>query len=269
MRKLLSLCIGMIAIGLQAADTVFVKTPQVPILIERHDNVLAYLRLDAKETQTLENVTLTFDKDVPLSQIKAVKLYYSGTDASQDRGKKRFAPVEYISSQTPGQTLSANPSYSIKKSETAPKKHTLTLEGKQNLFPGYNFFWVSIEMQPTASLQTKISAEITQVKADGKILPTKNVAQQKVVQRMGVGVRHAGDDGSAAFRIPGLVTTNKGTLLGVYDVRYNSSVAYIVSVSAAVPTVERHGKRCVCHWPLKNMEDCLPHKTESATLLFW
>ena len=41
---------------------------------------------------------------------------------------------------------------------------------------------------------------------------------------MGVGVRHAGDDNSAAFRIPGLVTTNKGTLLGVYDVRYNSSV---------------------------------------------
>ena len=116
MRKLLSLCIGMISIGLQAADTVFVITPQVPILIERHDNVLAYMRLDAKETQTLENVTLTFDKEVPLSQIKAVKLYYSGTDASQDRGKKRFAPVEYISSQTPGQTLSANPSYSIKKS---------------------------------------------------------------------------------------------------------------------------------------------------------
>ena len=40
---------------------------------------------------------------------------------------------------------------------------------------------------------------------------------------MGIGVRHAGDDGSNAFRIPGLVTTNKGTLLGVYDVRYNNS----------------------------------------------
>ena len=48
MKKLLSLCIGMLSIGLHAADTVFVKTPQVPILIERHDNVLAYLRLDAK-----------------------------------------------------------------------------------------------------------------------------------------------------------------------------------------------------------------------------
>jgi len=41
---------------------------------------------------------------------------------------------------------------------------------------------------------------------------------------MGIGVRHAGDDGSASYRIPGLVTSKKGSLLGVYDVRYNSSV---------------------------------------------
>ena len=40
----------------------------------------------------------------------------------------------------------------------------------------------------------------------------------------GIGVRHAGDDGASAYRIPGLVTTNNGTLLGVYDIRYNSSV---------------------------------------------
>ena len=43
-------------------------------------------------------------------------------------------------------------------------------------------------------------------------------------RHVGIGVRQAGDDGSAAFRIPGLVTTNNGTLLGVYDIRYNSSV---------------------------------------------
>lgn len=42
-------------------------------------------------------------------------------------------------------------------------------------------------------------------------------------QRVGIGVRHAGDDDVAAYRIPGLVTTSEGTLLGVYDVRYNSS----------------------------------------------
>ena len=36
-------------------------------------------------------------------------------------------------------------------------------------------------------------------------------------------VRNAGDDGVAAYRIPGLVTTPKGTLIAVYDVRYANS----------------------------------------------
>ena len=225
MKKLLVLFFGILAISeMKAEDTLYVKEPQIPILIERQDNVLFYMRLDAKETRTLNNMEITFDKNVPLSEIKAVKLYYAGTDASQDRKQKRFAPVEYISSHKPGQTLSANPSYSILKSTVSPKKNTVILEGEQKLFPGYNFFWVSIEMQPSASLHTKIMADISQVKADGKIIPCKSVEQKDVIRRLGVGVRHAGDDGSAAFRIPGLVTTNKGTLLGVYDVRYNSSV---------------------------------------------
>lgn len=226
MKKFLSLTAGLLSVmAVQAADTLFIKAPQVPILIERNDNVLFYMRMDAKETKTLDEVTVTFGKDVPLSQIKSVKLYYGGTDASQDRGKKRFAPVEYISSNTPGKTLAANPSYSVRKSEVQPKNdRTIVLKGEQKLFPGYNFFWVSLEMQPSASLQTKVTADITSVKADGKGNPTKLVSDKNIERRMGIGVRHAGDDGSAAFRIPGLVTTNKGTLLGVYDVRYNSSV---------------------------------------------
>lgn len=226
MKKFLSLTAGLLSVmAVQAADTLFIKAPQVPILIERNDNVLFYMRMDAKGTKTLDEVTVTFGKDVPLSQIKSVKLYYGGTDASQDRGKKRFAPVEYISSNTPGKTLAANPSYSVRKSEVQPKNdRTIVLKGEQELFPGYNFFWVSLEMQPSASLQTKVTADITSVKADGKENPTKLVSDKNIERRMGIGVRHAGDDGSAAFRIPGLVTTNKGTLLGVYDVRYNSSV---------------------------------------------
>ena len=224
MKKLLSLCIGMLSIGLHAADTVFVKTPQVPILIERHDNVLAYLRLDAKETKTLDNVTITFDKNVPLSQIKTIKLYYGGTEAPQDRGKKRFAPVEYISSHTAGKTLAANPSYSIKKAEVIRLQKRLILDANQSLFPGINFFWVSLQMKPETSLDAKVRAAIASVTLDGKEAPLNVVSPQNIEHRMGVGVRHAGDDHSAAYRIPGLVTTNNGTLLGVYDVRYNSSV---------------------------------------------
>ena len=225
MKKLLSFLVVLSCVlGIKAADTVFIKNPQIPILIERHDNVLCYMRIHAHEAKVLDNVSVTFGQDVPLEQIKSVKLYYGGTEAIQDRGKNRFAPVEYISAHAPGKTLSVNPSYTIKKSEIVPQKNSVLLTGNQNLYPGVNFFWVSIEMKPEASLLTKITAEVTGVTADGQSLPVKCVSAPNVIRRLGVGVRHAGDDGAAAFRIPGLVTTNKGTLLGVYDVRYNSSV---------------------------------------------
>ena len=225
MKKLLSFLVVLSCVlGIKAADTAFIKNPQIPILIERHDNVLCYMRINAHGAKVLDNVSVTFGQDVPLEQIKSVKLYYGGTEAIQDRGKNRFAPVEYISAHAPGKTLSVNPSYAIKKSEIVPQKNSVLLTGNQNLYPGVNFFWVSIEMKPEASLLTKITAEVTGVTADGQSLPVKRVSAPNVIRRLGVGVRHAGDDGAAAFRIPGLVTTNKGTLLGVYDVRYNSSV---------------------------------------------
>lgn len=208
----------------RATDTIFIRETQVPVLIERVDNVLFYLRLDARESKALNRMVLDFDESTHLSDIQSVKLYYGGTEALQDRDKNRFAPVEYISSHTAGKTLAANPSYSIKKAEVGKLQKQLVLDANQKLFPGINFFWVSLQMKPTASLNTKVRATIASVTLDGKEALLNVTSRQGIEHRMGVGVRHAGDDYSAAYRIPGLVTTNKGTLLGVYDVRYNSSV---------------------------------------------
>lgn len=209
---------------LQAADTIFVRETRIPMLIERQDNVLFYIRMNAKESQTLNEVALTFGKDVNLSEVASIKLYYSGTEALQDVSKGRFSPVNYISSHTPGKTLAANPSYSIKKAEALKLKDEIVLKGNQKLFPGVNYFWISLQMKPGTSVLSKLTSEITSVIVDGKEAPIKVVSEKNIEHRMGIGVRHAGDDNSAAFRIPGLVTTNKGTLLGVYDVRYNNSV---------------------------------------------
>lgn len=226
MKKLIILlfCLLYTISMLRAADTIFVRETQVPVLIERMDNVLYYLRLDAKENKVLNEVTLDFGKEVDLSEIQSIKLYYGGTEALQDKNKERFAPVEYISSHTPGKTLAANPSYSIKKAEITGLKGRVVLKADQKLFPGINFFWISLQMKPEALLDTKITSSVTSVTLDGMKAPLNIVSQQGIEHRMGVGVRHAGDDNSAAYRIPGLVTTNNGTLLAVYDVRYNSSV---------------------------------------------
>lgn len=207
----------------KASDTVFIHETQIPVLIERQDNVLFYIRLDAKESKILDEVVLDFSKSTNLADVQAIKLYYGGTEALQDQNKNRFAPVEYISSHRPGATLAANPSYSIKCAEVGPSEKVV-LRGNYNLFPGVNFFWISLQMKTDASLHTKIVSDLRAVKVDGKELCCKFISPKDITHRMAVGVRHAGNDGSASFRIPGLVTTNKGTLLGVYDVRYNSSV---------------------------------------------
>ena len=207
----------------KASDTVFIHETQIPVLIERQDNVLFYIRLDVKESKMLDEVVLDFSKSTNLADVQAIKLYYGGTEALQDQNKNRFAPVEYISSHRPGATLAANPSYSIKCAEVGPSEKVV-LRGNYNLFPGVNFFWISLQMKTDASLHTKIVSDLRAVKVDGKELYCKFISPKDITHRMAVGVRHAGNDGSASFRIPGLVTTNKGTLLGVYDVRYNSSV---------------------------------------------
>ena len=208
----------------RASDTVFIRETQIPILIERQDNVLFYIRLDAEESKFLNEVVLDFSKSTPQHDIQSVKLYYGGTEALQHRNKKCMAPVEYISSSHPGTTLSANPSYSVKCAEVVRPSNKVVLKSNYKLFPGVNFFWISLQMKKGTSLYTRINSELYAVKVDGRDLTCKYLSPKNISHRMAIGVRHAGDDGSAAFRIPGLVTTNKGTLLGVYDVRYNSSV---------------------------------------------
>ncbi len=205
-----------------ASDSIAVRESQIPVLIERQDNVLFEIRIEAKEGQTLDDIRLNFGKSVNLKEIAAVKLYYSGTDNVQRKGQIHYSPVQYIPTHLPGDTRKANPSYSILKSEVKAPKNDVTLTANQKLFPGVNYFWVSLQMKPDASILSKIDATVIGAKMDGKEAPLK-VVNDVAERYLGVGVRHAGDDGSVSFRIPGLATSNKGTLLGVYDVRYNNS----------------------------------------------
>ncbi len=53
-----------------------------------------------RKSQVLNDVKLSFGKEVNLNEIEAVKLYYGGTESSERKGKTYFAPVDYIPSNT-------------------------------------------------------------------------------------------------------------------------------------------------------------------------
>ncbi len=208
---------------MRAADTIRVKQTKIPVLIEREDNVLFYLHVEASESEMLNELKFKISDNTSLDEIESIKLYYSGTESVQREKEIYYAPVQYISSHSPGNTLKANSSYSIKVVEQRKPSTNLTFSPNYKLFPGINYFWVSLQMKPSASVLSKVDIELLSAKLDNKNAPLL-FSTERAPHRMGVGVRHAGDDGVAAFRIPGLVTSNEGTLLSVYDVRYNSSV---------------------------------------------
>lgn len=96
----------------------------------------------------------------------------------------------------------------------------LKFEGKQVLAEGANYVWVACKVAKSANVDRTIEASCQQLSfSNGH---TVDLQSETFTQRLGVALRQAGDDGIHTFRIPGLATTNRGTLIGVYDVRRRS-----------------------------------------------
>ncbi len=102
----------------------------------------------------------------------------------------------------------------------------ITLKGKYTLDPGANVLWISVTPTPNASLDTMLGATLTGVKtADGKTLEISG--EKTGIQRVGYAVTIPNDKIetnkriSKFFRIPGIAQTQKGTLVAVFDNRYN------------------------------------------------
>lgn len=89
--------------------------------------------------------------------------------------------------------------------------------------PGVYFIWFSIVLKADAGIDGKIELNCTElINAAGKsIAVTKDETDH--VKRIGVAVRKAGDNEVHTYRIPGLITTDQGTMIAVYDNRYTST----------------------------------------------
>ena len=180
-----------------AADSLFVRKPQIPILIDRTDNILVEMRVQAHKGDVLNKLSLQFKEGIDLNDIKALRFFYSGTEATSRQGK-HYRPVSYISSHAEGKTKAANPAYSIKQSEVTDIANVVTFTSNQPMVEGVNYYWISIEMKPEASLLTTFTVQMPMAEINN--MPATIVWDGKSdVRRMGIGVRHAGDDVWPAF----------------------------------------------------------------------
>ncbi len=210
MKKLLfvSLMLSLaLSLRAQVVDTLFVKEPTYPLMINEPNNIYFDLKIKPTEAnQVLESLKLTLDNT---KYVKSVKVYYTGT--------------HYLAGGNHYSRNFEKPTYAIKKAEINSVSKKMTLNVDQKLFGDNNYFWVGVTLDPKTPLKEKLSLKITAATINGESVPMSYTGESKA-RRVGVSVRSAGDDGVSAYRIPGLVTTKKGTLVAVYDIRRNSSV---------------------------------------------
>ncbi|MEC3966944.1 sialidase family protein [Flagellimonas halotolerans] len=108
-----------------------------------------------------------------------------------------------------------------KTTDLAPR---FSVNANQSLSQGVQYFWLSVSLNESPDLTGKIGVKLTNVTlSDGSQLGVgMEVAPRP--QRLGIALRQKGQDGIDTYRIPGIATTNKGTLIAVYDNRYNDPV---------------------------------------------
>jgi len=103
-----------------------------------------------------------------------------------------------------------------------PKAGELVFRGRRELAPGRNVLTIVVTPRATADVDGFVDASCLRLRlADDRAIEPE-VTRPPARQRLGIALRDAGDDEVAVYRIPGLATTNAGTLIAVYDVRWKS-----------------------------------------------
>lgn len=207
---------------------VSVWSPVYPVLIGKEHNPVLRVRIDAaggKRALALEELALSLQGTDQLEDIDAVELFYAGQSPDF---QTRYA---FGSAQK--------------------SREQLTFEGNVLLRPGANYLWISYRLDQTADLLHKLGAQLVKVTVDGKSFPAAETSLYPK-KRIGIALRKHREDGVHTYRIPGMVTTNNGTLIAVYDNRYLGSVDLQADVDIGMSRSTDGGQ----HWePMRVIMD--------------
>jgi sialidase-1 len=180
-------------------DLVKIPTAQliparIPVLIDKNDISLYTLNLRLAEDANhvfLKKVILNFTSGSQPECIASISVVYTGAE------NPLFGSSQHVGLIT-------------------------TLTGSTPLSSGLNILSLRFNLKSDAQLTQSFEIQhIELTLSDDQII--KVAPESGFVFRPALLLRAAGQDEVNTYRIPGLITTNKGTLIAVYDNRYNNS----------------------------------------------
>lgn len=164
---------------------------EVRILTEGNQNPIA-----------LEQVDFDF-LDTDLGLLRKIDIFYTN----------EHSPLSYRDSKN-------NFKDAIKVGNSRKPSKKISLKTKQRLVSGENSFWICCELTGDASIDQTIGLDCYEVTLSNGSRQRPTMSPRRYGQALGIALRNSGDSGAAVYRIPGLATTNAGTLIAVYDVRW-------------------------------------------------
>lgn len=222
------LMLTILSAAASANDRIKIHNTRIPVITDRPHNILAEITIDDGEGSSLEFIDIRIN-GLDSKAVNNVKVMYTGTMSALQSRTSSFIMKEKWRDVAGGQTIWCDPSFATEAGAVRrfSEGETFRVACPKVLYPGKNHFYISMEIngRKIKDLSKEFLLEIKGIGIDGNILRsgTDFIENGWSDHHLGLNVRQSGDDGVHSYRIPGLATTNDGTLLAIYDVRYDSS----------------------------------------------
>ncbi len=177
-----------------------VKISQQPVLAGRVENELVTITFPVAdytdENLSIKSISLKFNKTSRMENLESINAYfYSGSESAQ---KQFFGNSD-------------KPSVNNK------------IDGAITLSDSLNRIIICFDPAENIDMMARLIIEGLSISLSDRTKIDLKMPSGKNIVRFGQVLRAAGQDNCDTYRIPGLVTTNSGTLIAVYDNRYTRS----------------------------------------------
>lgn len=170
-----------------------------PLIIDDSDHELVLIKLSIEDNTKpliLEKITFEFKKNSQLASISLLSVTYAGAEPGVTK------PFQFGSA--------------------SELKNKTVVNGKQMLSNGTHVFGVKFNGKLSSDMLSSFSLASVHL-GFGSGFSHRIVADEDYTFHVAGVLRAAGQDGCHTYRIPGIITTNQGTLIAVYDNRYLNS----------------------------------------------
>jgi len=166
---------------------------QIPVLTMKSESpvILFRLNLEDSKTSTLREIRISLAGSTDIHDIESLRIVYTGDGSSA--ANRQFGEI----------------------SSPAP---LIIFSDRFVVNTAISYFQLFVKLKTNIDLLHRINATCESIETvSGVIIKSEKTAGKGL--RIGVALKQHNEDNVDTYRIPGLATTVKGTLLAIYDVR--------------------------------------------------